>query len=784
MPNNEINLKITIDGKEAAAAIQLTDNNIRELYNSFKYGKQEVNGLTTAISQGFNNAREIIQGFKETFSVLSSVFGSQIKAYQEQESALIKLNTALGQTGQLSEFNVKSLIDYSAELQRTTVYGDELTQGVMAQLIAMGLNVEQTKQATLQAANLATVMGTDLNSAARAMADLFQGNSGLIGRYVKGLDEAIIKSGDLDAIMRMLNERIGGQAVAIGQSSIGALAKMNNAIGDLKENTGKIIAEAFAPLIRMISDIVAGLNNLSPELNGIIGLTASFTTVLITLRVTGLLPAISSIELFGVALTGLKATLVKTGIGALIVALGYGLYELSKAYEHWQNVKDAGKESHNAVLDELRKNAENLSKAQLKQRIEEVKTEKDKLSAELDKLKSDYEKSFTVRKKTDKEGNEYILKYENEKTKELSTQIKSTEQLIKLKTDELRIYNQMLTAKPTISNKDQNKDSSVDKEFEQKKNALTESQRHAEAMLKLETENDFALYQLKLRHFDEMIELYKKYGRDVTELVNRRTEIEKEITKTYKAPEISLEGQTEDFELKNVIDIEEYKRRIKTQSRMDELNYWYETEKARLDAYEESIEAQKILDEEYSKRKRALDTEETENRIRMAYDTFSTIGNMVGQNTALGQAAAVAQSLYNTYEAASKALTVGPIIGPILAGVITALGLAQVAKIRQIDPPKGYAMGGRLKKGEIGFIEGYGNEIIAPEKTFVEVFKNELRPQIYSGQNTSRLENILINYVRKIEEWSNSIELRASLNNTDIYLSGQLGKAILERNKL
>jgi hypothetical protein len=51
-------------------------------------------------------------------------------------------------------------------------------------------------------------MGTDLNTAARAMADLFYGNVRMIGRYVKGLDGTIIKSGDLDRIMAKLNVSI------------------------------------------------------------------------------------------------------------------------------------------------------------------------------------------------------------------------------------------------------------------------------------------------------------------------------------------------------------------------------------------------------------------------------------------------------------------------------------------------------------------------------------------------------------------------------------------------
>ncbi len=40
MAANEIKLVITIDGKDANAAIQLTDRNIQELYKSFKYGRR------------------------------------------------------------------------------------------------------------------------------------------------------------------------------------------------------------------------------------------------------------------------------------------------------------------------------------------------------------------------------------------------------------------------------------------------------------------------------------------------------------------------------------------------------------------------------------------------------------------------------------------------------------------------------------------------------------------------------------------------------------------------
>ena len=49
----------------------------------------------------------------------------------------------------------------------------------------------------------------------------------------------------------------------------------------------------------------------------------------------------------------------------------------------------------------------------------------------------------------------------------------------------------------------------------------------------------------------------------------------------------------------------------------------------------------------------------------------------------LGKAASIARAVVSTYEGAAKALTYGPIIGPILAATVIAAGAAQVANIRR-----------------------------------------------------------------------------------------------------
>lgn len=104
---------------------------------------------------------------------------------------------------------------------------------------------------------------------------------------------------------------------------------------------------------------------------------------------------------------------------------------------------------------------------------------------------------------------------------------------------------------------------------------------------------------------------------------------------------------------------------------------------------------------------------EAEIRKEAFVSSMNFIRSSVGANTIFGKAASVANATMSTYEAAAKALTAGPILGPILAGIITALGLANVSKILSVEPPqmKGFARGG-VVVGE------KGPEIIAPMQDY------------------------------------------------------------------
>ena len=82
----------------------------------------------------------------------------------------------------------------------------------------------------------------------------------------------------------------------------------------------------------------------------------------------------------------------------------------------------------------------------------------------------------------------------------------------------------------------------------------------------------------------------------------------------------------------------------------------------------------------------------------------------------LYQAAAITNTTMSTYEAATKALTAGPIAGPILAGVIYALGMANVRKIANEKPPQRY-LGGDVAMNKSYIVGERGPELFTPGRT-------------------------------------------------------------------
>ena len=115
--------------------------------------------------------------------------------------------------------------------------------------------------------------------------------------------------------------------------------------------------------------------------------------------------------------------------------------------------------------------------------------------------------------------------------------------------------------------------------------------------------------------------------------------------------------------------------------------------------YQRNLE---LIRKNYAKKKIAIDKSVEDAKLQAFQSVFGQIKGLVGEQTALGKAAAIAETTINTYMAAQKAYSamaaipvVGPALGAVAAAAAVASGLMNVAKISSTDVK--YEKGGLLK---------------------------------------------------------------------------------------
>jgi hypothetical protein len=127
--------------------------------------------------------------------------------------------------------------------------------------------------------------------------------------------------------------------------------------------------------------------------------------------------------------------------------------------------------------------------------------------------------------------------------------------------------------------------------------------------------------------------------------------------------------------------------------------------------FEKQFEDKVITEEEYNRKVKGLsksreDIDKAEKAAKAANlkavgDLLGNLSSLLGESTAAGKAAAVAQATISTYQAAVSSYNslsgipiVGPALGAVAAGVAVASGIANVNKILSVQVPGGGGGGG------------------------------------------------------------------------------------------
>ena len=257
--------------------------------------------------------------------LIERAFVSLGEAHGRQEAANEKLRVGLGNVQDTTEGVTQRLVDYSAALQQTTAFGDEMITTGMVQFTTFGLNEKAIKALTPQVLNVARAIQTtsgsmpDLNSLFIAFGKATTTGIGTLTRYGVVLTEterAQLKNMDANEsaveIAEILKRQYGGLAEAYAKTTSGMLEAAALARGDAAEALGEVLAPA---VLKVSNGLKLMFEAMSPERITRFGTATGVAALSVGLLSGNLWKAVKAIRAFNIAQA-------KTGWGLLAVGIG------------------------------------------------------------------------------------------------------------------------------------------------------------------------------------------------------------------------------------------------------------------------------------------------------------------------------------------------------------------------------------------------------------------------------------------------------------------------------
>jgi hypothetical protein len=209
-----------------------------------------------------------------------ALIGKSLRDAAESQKVFAQTEAVLKSTGTTANGTAKDIQNLAASLQKSTAFNDEaILSG--ANLLLTFKNIQnqagenndifdQTVAATL---DVARAMGTDASGEAirlgKALNDPVKGISALTRVGIQFTDQqkeqikALTASGDLlgaqKIILAELQSQFGGSAAAYAQTFAGQVESLNNELNDLSEEIGMMVMPA-------VRDMIAAFREAAPEL--------------------------------------------------------------------------------------------------------------------------------------------------------------------------------------------------------------------------------------------------------------------------------------------------------------------------------------------------------------------------------------------------------------------------------------------------------------------------------------------------------------------------------------
>jgi len=247
---NKVAIEITVDAKDAQAAIEL-------------FGQNAVK----SVKKAEDSTRKFGESFKESLAPIAELaaqIGLAVGAYEllsksiegatKDQKLFLQIGDALSITGENTDAATKKIVEFADELKRTTGVSDDLAKQIFIDGKAFGITTEEAKKLTKAAIDYAAATGIDVETATRRLGQTLDGQIGRIGKLgdeFRNLTEDQLKNGEA---IDLIANRYKGAAVNQFDTFEGATNSLKNAVEDLLKSFGKVVIQS-----QVVSDSIKGV---------------------------------------------------------------------------------------------------------------------------------------------------------------------------------------------------------------------------------------------------------------------------------------------------------------------------------------------------------------------------------------------------------------------------------------------------------------------------------------------------------------------------------------------
>ncbi len=195
-----------------------------------------------SLGDSVNKLNTLFTGFVglKVIQKLGSVIGDTTKAFQTQQNAIAQLTNSISNNANLTAGSLKRIVDFSSQLQKKGIFGDEELQKQASYLASLGITENQIKGVLEASASLAAKGIMPLDSAVKNMAKQFGGMAGELGEKIPALRTLTAEQLKAGEGIALVQKQFAGALETAASTLEGKTTQVQNTLGDIKEKIGAV----------------------------------------------------------------------------------------------------------------------------------------------------------------------------------------------------------------------------------------------------------------------------------------------------------------------------------------------------------------------------------------------------------------------------------------------------------------------------------------------------------------------------------------------------------------